>query len=90
MRDFAYRVPFLVDRAQLPQLILLNVSEEPLHHLRFSLVGQGVLAIQHSGVLLPGESVTALIHGKELQCDTLLVLRWFRPSGHEYLWQVSF
>jgi hypothetical protein len=40
--------------------------------------------------LAPGETLEVEIAGRHLARDAILVLRWFRPDGVEYLWRVSF
>jgi hypothetical protein len=38
----------------------------------------------------PGEAVAATVTGKDLERDTIVIVRWLQPDGLEYLWQVSF
>lgn len=83
-------MPFIVDRREYPRIQILNVSDEPVHHLRLSMAGPGVFITQHSGGLAPGEAAEVTVVGDNLAQETLLVLRWFRPEGQEYLWQISF
>jgi hypothetical protein len=40
--------------------------------------------------LQPGESLEVMISGRDLARSTVLLVRWFRSTGEEYLWRVSF
>jgi hypothetical protein len=40
--------------------------------------------------LKPGECLAVTIRGQDIARDAVLIERWFRPSGEEYLWRVSF
>jgi hypothetical protein len=55
-----------------------------------SLLGSGVMPATAPSTLLPGESLEVMISGRDLARCTVLVVRWFRPSGEEYLWRVNF
>ena len=41
-------------------------------------------------LLAPGQEVRLGIRGATLPLTAVLVVRWFRPDGDEYLWRVSF
>lgn len=41
-------------------------------------------------VLVVGESLEVAIAARDLARRTVLLVRWFRPSGEEFLWRVSF
>lgn len=90
MFEIAYRVPFIVHRSSASALVIQNTSQETLKHLRLSLSGEGVFWSNNMGRLAPGESAEVKILGNDLAKNSLLVLRWFRDTGEEYLWQVSF
>lgn len=87
----AYRVPFRLDRSDGPGLQRLrNASAETLYSVRLQLDGPGVMAASAPAVLAPGETLKVLVRGDDLPRDTLLVVRWFRADGDEYLWRIAF
>jgi hypothetical protein len=89
MYEDAYRVPFQLDRTP-PTYTLLNVSAEPVHGVAVTLHGAGTLAANSPAKLQPGEALEVTIAGDKLERSSILVVRWFRPSGVEYLWRASF
>jgi len=38
----------------------------------------------------PEHGIEVTVAGRDRPRDTILVIRWFRPDGVEYLWRVSF
>lgn len=87
----AYRVPFELERRpRHGSLRLRNVSAEALDGVRLHLDGPGVMAASLPQRLPPGSALDVRVLGDDLAVETLLVVRWFRPDGVEYLWQVSF
>jgi hypothetical protein len=87
----AYPVPLRLDRRDAPRSYgLVNVSTEPLRGLSFSLLGPGLMRATAPLLLAPGEEVRLRIRGDSLARSTVLIVRWFRPGGDEYLWRVSF
>ena len=87
----AYRVPLRLDRRDAPRHYRLrNVGDEPLRGLSFSLLGSGVMRASPPLLLAPGAEVTLRIRGSTLPVSAILIIRWFRPNGDEYLWRVSF
>lgn len=52
--------------------------------------GSGVIAANIPRRLRSGDVLEVRIAGYDLARDTILVVRWFRPDGVEYLWRVSF
>lgn len=87
----AYPVPLRLDRRDAPRSYgLVNISSEPLRGLSFSLLGGGMMRASAPLLLAPGQEVRLRIRGKSLALTTVLVIRWFRPGGDEYLWRVSF
>lgn len=87
----AYRVPFELERRpRQGSLRLRNVSPEALDGVRLHLDGPGVMAASLPQQLPPGSALEVQVLGDGLAVETLLVVRWFRPDGVEYLWQVSF
>lgn len=86
----AYPVPFLFDRSTPPRYRLRNASLETLTGVRFSLLGAGSMPVQAPITLDPGETAEIRIHGHDLARSTVLVVRWHRDNGDEYLWRASF
>ncbi|MDO7881382.1 hypothetical protein [Antiquaquibacter soli] len=88
--DFAYRVPLVVHRGAARLYRFTNVSAEVLRGVTLTLHGSGVMGANAPATLRPGETLEVDIAGRTLARDSILVIRWFRPSGEEYLWRVSF
>lgn len=89
--DQPYRVPLRVDRSLAPAFYrLVNESTEPLRGVTAMLSGPGVMPALAPIALAPGAHVDLRIRGADLARSTLLVVRWLRPNGDEYLWRVSF
>ncbi len=87
----AYPVPFRIDRDGGPRRYLLtNRGTERVDGVTMSLLGAGVMPASAPSSLRPGETLEVLISGRDLAHSTVLVVRWFRPTGEEYLWRVSF
>ena len=90
-RPLAYRVPFRLEREPAANVYrLTNASVEVLHGVSFTLHGSGVMAVSPPRTVRPGYGVEVTIAAANLAVDTILVVRWFRPSGIEYLWRVAF
>jgi hypothetical protein len=90
-RPIAYRVPFRVDRDYAAGTYLLtNVSREVVHSVSFTLHGSGVMAISPPRMVRPGHAIEVTVAARNPARDTILVVRWFRPNGMEYLWRVAF
>ena len=89
MYEAAYPVPFVFERTP-PRYRLHNVSDETLDGVALAVHGAGVLAANVPARLEPGEALDVRIAGPHLHRDTILVVRWFRFDGVEYLWRVSF
>jgi len=91
MQPLAYRVPFAVDRSNAPQrYYLVNRSTETLDAVRLCLLGSGALLPLSTRRLLPGAALAFVVRGPALARDAVVVVRWFRPDGDEYLWRISF
>jgi hypothetical protein len=87
----AYPVPLRLDRRDAPRSYgLINIGSEPLRGLSFSLLGAGVMRATAPLAMAPGQEVRLRIRGESLPLTTVLVIRWFRPNGDEFLWRVSF
>jgi hypothetical protein len=84
-------VPFRVERdAAVGNYRLINSSREVVHGVSFTLHGAGVMAISPPRIVRPGHGVEVTIAAASIALDTILVVRWFRPNGVEYLWRVAF
>ena len=91
MIDDAYPVPFTIERHRTPHaLVLTNRSPERLTALSFSLLDGGALRTSAPLILDPGRQVRLLVSGQELSRRGIVVVRWFRPDGSEYLWRITF
>jgi hypothetical protein len=86
----AYPVPFRFDRSDAPRYRLTNASLEPLTGVRFALLGRGSMPAQAPVALNPGQTTTIPIFGDDLARNTILIVRWSRHNGDEYLWRASF
>jgi hypothetical protein len=91
-RATAYAVPWTFDRSLGPPLFTLtNVGSEVLHAISLHLLGSGTMLCRAPITMRPGDTVRIVLrHDDDLARDTVLVVRWFRPDGGEYLWRVSF
>lgn len=90
LAELAYAVPFRVDRSRAPAYRLVNTGYEPVMGLTLSLLGSGVMTSTAPRVIDVGAAVDLTVLGEDLALRTVLVVRWFRPGGDEYLWRVSF
>ena len=87
----AYRVPFRFERpGAAGSHRLVNVSDETVHGVTFVVHGPGLLAVSAPATLAPGHGVAVGIAARDLARSTILVVRWFRHDGLEYVWLVSF
>jgi len=85
-----YRLPFTFDRASAPYYRLRNTGTERLRGVTATLLGSGVMPAHRPAALRPGEHLDLVIRGDDLPRDSVLVIRWLRPNGEEYLWRVAF
>lgn len=91
MQPLAYRVPFVVDRSRAPfRYYLVNLSSERLDSVRLTLLGSGAMLPVNSRRVLPGGVTAFSPAGHDLSRNSVVIVRWFRPNGEEYLWRVSF
>ncbi|QWT23658.1 hypothetical protein KPL76_13290 [Subtercola sp. PAMC28395] len=88
--EAAYAVPLRVDRSRAPQYTITNVGHERLVGVTFCLLGSGVMPACEPRVLEVGACAGITIRGEDLSRRTVLLVRWFRPTGEEYLWRMSF
>lgn len=88
--DPAYRAPFTVDRSRAPVYLLRNTGRERVHGVALTLLGDGRLLWGLPTSLEPDGALQFAVHGDELSRGTVLIVRWFRPGGDEYLWRVAF
>lgn len=86
----AYAVPLSIDRSRAPHYELVNVSSESLRAVTLTLLGSGLMLPGAPRGLLPGQSLDFILQGDDLARNAVVVVRWFRPSGEQYLWRVSF
>lgn len=86
----AYPVPFRFERSQAPRYGLTNASLERLTGVTFALLGAGTMPLQVPLSMPPGTTAWIPIRRGDLARSTLLVVRWFRANGDEYLWRTSF
>jgi len=91
MQPLAYRVPFVVDRSRAPlRYYLVNRSAETLDSVRLSVLGSGLLLPVSQSRVLPGGLLGFAVRGPNIARESVVIVRWFRPNGDEYLWRVSF
>lgn len=88
--DLAYLVPFRVERGTANLYRIINVGDETVHGVALTLHGSGVMGASAPSTLLPGEVLEVTVAGRNLARSAIMVVRWFRPSGEEYLWRISF
>jgi hypothetical protein len=85
-----YRVPFLFDRSRAPRYRLVNIGSEQLRGVTLTLLGSGVMAAMAPAGLGPTEELEIVIRGDDLAVSSVVVVRWLRESGEDYLWRVAF
>lgn len=88
--DLAYRVPFTVDRSRAPWYELHNRSAERVRGVSLSMLGSGRLLWGLPTALEANDYLRFAVHGDDIARDSVLLVRWFRPTDEEYLWRVSF
>lgn len=71
-----------------------NAAGGPLHSVRFTLAGDGMLGLSLPRTVLPGERLRVVLRGVRSEAavaapDAMLVLRWFQPDGRELLWPIA-
>jgi hypothetical protein len=93
--ESAYRVPWLFERGDgsatpLNCFTLRNLGIERLTGVTLNLYGSGMMPTSAPATLEAGNALEIMISGHDLAKDTIALVRWFRPSGQEYLWRVSF
>ncbi len=87
----AYPVPFSIERdTGRRRYVITNRGPERLEGITMSLLGAGIMPASSPSTLAPGESLEVSISLRDLARSTVLIVRWFRPTGEEYLWRVSF
>ena len=86
-----YRLPLRFDRALAPTLYrLVNDGPEVLRGVTALLDGAGVMPALLPVALAPGAHVDIRVRGEDLARSSVLIVRWLRANGDEYLWRVSF
>jgi hypothetical protein len=58
--------------------------------VRLCLLGSGLLLPLSRRRLPPGTTLAFAVRGEDLARRAVVVVRWFRPDGEEYLWRISF
>ncbi|MEO7122830.1 MAG: hypothetical protein ABI400_06870 [Lacisediminihabitans sp.] len=86
----AYLVPLHIDRSRAPVYHLSNDGTEELRGISLTLLGAGVLLAGIPSRLQPGDFIEFTLRGDDLARSSVVIVRWFRPRGNEYLWRVSF
>jgi hypothetical protein len=86
----AYLVPFHLDRDCAPVYRLSNDGTEELRGISLTLLGSGVLLAGIPSRLQPGDFIEFTLRGDDLARSSVVIVRWFRRCGGEYLWRVSF
>lgn len=85
-----YGVPFHVERHQAPTYLLRNTGHEQLTAVTLTLLGHGVLRPTGPRCLEPGTTLRFVVRADDTARSTIVVVRWFRPDGREFLWRISF
>ena len=58
--------------------------------MRLSVLGSGLLLPVSQSRVMPGGLLGFAVRGPNIARNTVVIVRWFRPNGDEYLWRVSF
>jgi len=85
-RPAAYRVPFRLERRN-GAYRLINVSAEVVHGVTLTLHGSGVMAASPPRLVRPGYGIEVDVPRSRL-ADAVLVVRWVRQTGVEYVWRL--
>lgn len=88
--ELAYAVPFLLDRSEAPRFRLTNIGAETVRAVSLTVLGSGLLLSNVPHRLASGQTLEFTVQGEHLARSTVVIVRWFRPSGEQYLWRVSF
>lgn len=79
----AYTVPWHVDRSHAPRYRLLNTSDEDLSGVSFLVQGFALAPAYAPRSVLAGQSIDIALRGRDLERNTVMIVRWFRPSRDE-------
>lgn len=85
-----YRVPWLVERDSPSVISLINCGDEVLTGVTFSLAGAGIMPIRAPVTVMKSGRVQVTVRGDDLPRSTLLIVRWLRQNGDDYLWRIAF
>lgn len=88
--DLAYPVPFRVEQRGAHTYLIVNDGTERVHGVALTLHGAGMMGATAPSTLQPGEALEVTVAGRDLSRSTIMVVRWFRPNGVEFLWRISF
>lgn len=83
-------MPWHVDRSAPPVYRLVNTGRDVLRGVSVTVAGRATVTVSAPASIAPGDAVVTTVSGRDLARGTVLVVRWFRPDGDEYLWHVSF
>lgn len=83
-------MPWRVDREQAPRYGLVNVGREAAIGVMLYPLGSSTLVVGAPTTLGPGGRLDFSVLGDDVARAMVIVVRWFRPSGEEYLWRISF
>lgn len=86
----AYPVPFRVERGAGHVYRIVNVGLETVHGVALTMHGSGVMGASAPATLRSGEALEVSVAGRNLARSAIMVVRWFRADGEEYLWRISF
>lgn len=85
----AYRVPWRVDRRHAPTFLLVNDGPEPLRAVSVTISGAAIMRATAPRDLIPGGCLPVTVRGPDVERDIVLIVRWCRSNGDEYLWRVG-
>lgn len=88
----AYRVPFAVDRGSAPWYSIRHIGDAPVRGVTLTELDAAgaAVAVSRPRRLDPGERLPFTLRARRPQESTVLLVRWLRADGAEYLWRVSF
>jgi hypothetical protein len=84
-----YRLPVALDRDRFPRLQLVNTGSETLRGVTVLATGSGRVLAPATAVLAPGDHLDLSVLGADPARDTVLIVRWLRPDGTEWLWRAA-
>lgn len=83
-------MPFLFERGRGSNAHRLrNTGAETVHGVTIVLHGPGLLRVSTPAALEPGHAIEVRLAARDLTHSRIIVVRWFRHDGLEYVWLVS-